>query len=61
MPGPTIESIGGTHDARHMATVNWPLVKTRSERFLLGLGMSAIAWLLERAVVRTADEGQKTR
>jgi hypothetical protein len=36
-----------------MATVTWPVVRTRMERLLIGPGMSALAWLLEQAVFRS--------
>lgn len=42
--GPGMESTG---------TGRWPAVRTRVERLLLGPGLSALAWLLERAVIRS--------
>ena len=40
-----------------MATVRWSPVRTRLERLVIGVAMSALAWLLERAVFRSAQRG----
>lgn len=34
-------------------TLNWSGVSTRIERLVIGSGMSMLAWLLERAVLRS--------
>ncbi|HEX6299712.1 MAG TPA: hypothetical protein VF148_04535 [Acidimicrobiia bacterium] len=43
-----------------MPTVNWAILRTRIERFLIGSGMSGLAWLLERAVIRSTRRGSGT-
>ncbi len=34
--------------------MSWPTVRIRMERILIGSGMSLLAWILERAILRSA-------
>jgi hypothetical protein len=42
-----------------MTTLSWPLVRIRIERLVIGSGMSALAWLLDRLIMRSTRHREK--
>lgn len=53
--GRTMESGPFSNQAGHMTSHSWPTTRSSLERMLIGSGMSLLAWILERAVLRSTS------
>jgi hypothetical protein len=51
-----MEFCSGSKNAWDMTMQTWQLLKLRMERVLIGSGLSLLAWILERAILRSARQ-----
>ena len=51
-----MEFDSGLEQGGDMTTRTWPSLRIRVERALIGSGLSVLAWILERAILRSARQ-----